>query len=98
MLKAYVKVHISVHLVQETEPPEPEVALRVRESLRYDLVAQHNGIRVVEDKAQGERFLASMQHHVDGTFRALSVSPWSGAHVPDLALAKGGCPEGQEPV
>jgi len=93
MLKAHVKINISIHLEDESVQVDPAASAMLNLVIKYPLQVHHAGTIAVEDKAEAERVIAMLTNHVDMTFRQMGVVPCVTGHTPDLALAFGGDPE-----
>lgn len=93
MLKAHVKINISIHLEDESVQVDPAASAILNLAIKYPLQVHHAGTIAVADKAEAERVIEMINNHVRSTFKQMNVDPCVTGHTPDLALAFGGDPE-----
>lgn len=94
MLKAHVKINVSIHLEDE-EPagPEPVVTDRERATFKYPIQMHYAGTALILQKESGADIRGAIHNSVTEIFNVLNLKDATGTHKPDLALAKGGCDE-----
>jgi len=92
MLKAYVKINVSV---QMEEMGEASLDPKALEALKYPLALHLHGVKNVADKETTERLVEALGRSITNALQSLSVYPEivTEPHVPDLAAAFGGDPE-----
>lgn len=107
MLKAYVKLRVTIHLEDEEENPtsngdlkDPIVAkARVeadirRSTFKYPLQASSSGVFPVISRDEAVRMLDAL---LKGAMAPLGIRPLVGSYKPSLSAAFGGCPETEKP-